>query len=881
MLIGKSVTFKEEYKVDNLQNRPFGVLRFNGQNVAELLVSQGLAKVRGRNSEQEAHLTELQATAKAKGSGQWATDEPPSHHVRFSLSWEPADEEELEPLSKNLQGQIVPGIVEGVLNAAVLRVSLLPSYQYVVVALTGIQPPHLTKNATKEQQVAANEAKFFTEVGLLNKEVHILFEGNTRSQLLGSVVKGAKCFQEDLVERGLVKCGTSGSLSRTQFGAQLQEMETKAKEKKCGVWKNYQPPKNSPQSSAPTKPQPGNSLAGNSSWGQKSAAPTRNLPTTTSIPQFDATVLQVVSGDTLLVEKEATKDAPAQQMKISLSNTRAYRPENAPKVIRYTNFGWDAREFLRTKLIGKTVTVKPDFTRPLVSSKAPDSPSQSTEEERLCACVFYSEEEGNGKNEHNINERLMAQGFAQVFNPQVKSAYFSDLKTAEEEAKKAGRGLWAKDTRPGTRSFDDYYKAPEQAIRGVMHSLTSSENTRRKCIIEQPLSTSCFLISIPANRCMVAFTLNGIQTPSHCDPTTKEADPFGEKALQYCKHHFWQRDAEVEVEGIDAHGRIKGTLYTGGEKDGPPVNIACELLWEGLGWVTDYRTKCSLHQRAAQNSAIKGPRAIWSLAESERPHLMRSRQIHPPKKEKELNVTKVTSGDIPCLVTEVVDSTRMWIQPQSDETKKTLNDVNTLLKGLNLTAAQKQGIKTKDIVVAQFSADKELYRARVTHVDEKEGRYSVHYIDYGNSEIVPRSAIWKVQAVEEFTQAHAGLAMLINLAFMGHLAIDTSIGLDAAFAVRTFCDDNSSSTQYRPMYKDANDGQRVFALLHNGNSMEPIQTQLLAEGMGHLHHDFQPTGKYGKKEFGDLLANLQGEQDTAKSTGTKLWLWGDPYENNE
>lgn len=59
-----------------------------------------------------------------------------------------------------------------VLNGSTMRVVLLPEFQYVTVALAGVQCPSMKRGpagAESEPEPLAREAKYFTETKALNR----------------------------------------------------------------------------------------------------------------------------------------------------------------------------------------------------------------------------------------------------------------------------------------------------------------------------------------------------------------------------------------------------------------------------------------------------------------------------------------------------------------------------------------------------------------------------------------------------------------------------------------------------------------------------------------------------------------------------------------
>lgn len=223
------------------------------------------------------------------------------------------------------KGKPISGIVEAVLNGSTLRISLLPDRTPLTVAVAGVQCPSMGKrpaptatapaaasngtaaadaNGTEANGSAApatgavtaasiaasgvaaaaqgpggaeplsREAKWFTEVRCLNREVRVVLEGVDKyNNLFGSVFypeedKPAN-LAEALMQAGLAKA-VEWSLNMMTNGAmRLREMERQAKQQKRGIWVNYVP---------------------------------QNTGQTKLSDSFLGKVIEVVSGDTLVVK---------------------------------------------------------------------------------------------------------------------------------------------------------------------------------------------------------------------------------------------------------------------------------------------------------------------------------------------------------------------------------------------------------------------------------------------------------------------------------------------------------------------------------------------------------------------------------------------------
>ncbi|KAG9150885.1 hypothetical protein Leryth_003009 [Lithospermum erythrorhizon] len=237
LCIGKEVTFKVDYTVASI-GREFGSVFLGDKNVALLVVAAGWAKVReqgqkgGEASPYIVELQRLEEQAKNQGLGRWSKEpgasEASIRNLPPSAIGDPSNFDAMSLLAAN-KGKPMEALVEQVRDGSTLRVYLLPEFQFVQVFVAGIQAPSMGRRGPSEtvieteivsddqsgdtssqtraplssaQRLAASsavgndvspdpfgrEAKHYTEVRVLNRDVRIVLEGVDKfSNLIGSV----------------------------------------------------------------------------------------------------------------------------------------------------------------------------------------------------------------------------------------------------------------------------------------------------------------------------------------------------------------------------------------------------------------------------------------------------------------------------------------------------------------------------------------------------------------------------------------------------------------------------------------------------------------------------------------------------------------------
>eukprot|EP01006_Ploeotia_vitrea_P056399 TRINITY_DN68098_c6_g2_i1.p1 TRINITY_DN68098_c6_g2~~TRINITY_DN68098_c6_g2_i1.p1 ORF type:complete len:971 (-),score=107.02 TRINITY_DN68098_c6_g2_i1:1563-4232(-) len=887
------VTFEPDHgSKSTTQGRTFGQVFYDGKCIAQQLLEEGLASVRTGVPPNDIVNAFIQTEniAKKQGKGQWNADESPQFHVR-KITWEPEAGAEAQAVGKQFGTSKTKAIVEQVLNAAVLRCLLLPSYNMVVVAFTGVLPQRAMPGQKPED--FAEQSKFFTERALLHREVTIQFEGAPNqqgTQFLGSVVQGNSCFSPELLSRGYARI-QRGTINKTEFKPALEAAEQKAMDGKIGVWKTVQP----------------------TAFVTASQGKSSQKLSPAEMGPFTAQVLHVINGDTILVLRPDGK-----QLKISLSNCKAPKPEfesrkeksepgdknkNKPppaKTIKYPNWAWDAREFLRKKLVGNTVKLEPDYTRTIQTGPQDETESEIEKaikkkqnkdkapegEQRLCCTVYLDDT--------NIASQLIEAGLA-IVPPGAREGKPDDialLQQCERFAKSRGR---YKDTEAAeaTKSYQDLFRPGAKKAQQYFTFLRGGGPNPPKlaCIVEQVTSASRFRVLVLNQNCIITLVLAGINAPSNGrkDPDTQkvieEPQPYGLESTDYAKRNFWHRDGEIEVDNTDSNGTFFGTLYIG------KTNVAVEMLEQGLVSTNTQadRARHGSAYEAAKRKAQSAEIGIWSLDEDKRPveYMSKARRARMGAQTMGRLIFE-SSPALPCTVTEIVDCTHIWVQLRTPENQATMRSVESLLAGLQLNnSTHKTGIKVDDMVVARFTADDQLYRAKVTRAAGD--RFHVTYIDYGNSEMVNKDRIWKVQSVADHWKTNPQQAVPFTLAFLAELPSDTDLidPSEVGYTVREYVADPSRPISVQVVYTEEGAKKPTRYVVVRGAQDEPsLQATILRKGLGRMRHCFLTSGKYmkdadTKAKIGAIAKELELAENQAKREHLCVWAHGDPFESDE
>jgi staphylococcal nuclease domain-containing protein 1 len=355
-------------------------------------------------------------------------------------------------------------------------------------------------------------------------------------------------------------------------------------------------------------------------------------------------VKAVLSGDTIVV-LVWSKDANAfVERTVSLAGIRAPRLGRIaePPVIQGNPdepWAWAAREYLRTKLIGQTVT----FTVSGVGGKG-----------REFASVVLGDED--------IATSLVREGFALYRPPAGAQAKprpdVQAMMDLEDEARAAKRG--------------QHQGAVAGSVRPVTPSQTPAalfEKQRGKevsCVIESVRSgTSMRVLFLPAF-IPASVSLAGAVSPSlryGQGGVIAEAEPYALEARQFTETHVLHREATVTLRAADKQGGIIGTVKLLGRDLGEEIvkaGLAKVVLWAGVKDTPQY----SATLEAAQKAAVERKAGMWATTTPSAAPAAASSSGAKAASSAPAS-TPVTAGVIKGKVVDILNPGVLVVQPQT------------------------------------------------------------------------------------------------------------------------------------------------------------------------------------------------------------------------
>uniref|UniRef100_A0A6Q2YV32 Staphylococcal nuclease domain-containing protein n=1 Tax=Esox lucius TaxID=8010 RepID=A0A6Q2YV32_ESOLU len=811
MLIGKEVCFTVEVKT--VLGREYGMVYLGrdttGENIAESLVKEGLANVRREgirgNNPDQVRLCDLEDQAKASKKGMWAEGGATNtvRDLKYSI-------DNPRNFVDSLHQKPVNAVIEHVRDGSMVRALLLPDCYLVTVMLSGIKCPTFKRemDGTETPEPFAAEAKFFTESRLLQRDVQIILESCPNQVILGTILHPNGNITELLLKEGFARCVDWSMAVYTQGAEKLRAAEKSAKERKVRIWKDY-------------------------------VAPTANLDQKDR--QFVAKVMQVVNADAIVVKLNS-----GEYKTIHLSSIRPPRieGENKDKDKRFRPlydipYMFEAREFMRKKLIGKKVNVTVDYIR--AATTASETSSVPAFAERTCATVSIGG--------INIAEALVSKGLATVIryrqDDDQRSSHYDELLAAEARAIKNGKGLHSKKEVPIHRVAD--ISGETQKAKQFLPFLQRAG--RSEAVVEYVFSGSRLKLYMPKETCLITFLLAGIECPRgsrNIPGNTQVAEPFSDEAMAFTKELVLQREVEVEVESMDKAGNFIGWLHIEG------VNLSVALVENALSKVHFTAERSSYYKTLAsgEEAARLRKEKIWANYE-EKPV---EEVVHvSEEKERTANYRAV-------YVTEITDA--MHFYTQDVETGTQLENLMETMRSEIASQPPVEGsyaARRGDYCIAKF-ADGEWYRARVEKV-ESPAKVHVFYIDYGNREVVPST---RLAVIPPAFSTRTLAAQATEYAF-AYIQVPQDEDVRAEVVDNLVRDIQNTQCLLNVEYSGAS---CPHVTLQFADSKDDVGLNLVKEGMVMVE-------VRKEKHLQKMVTEYLNGQDSAKSARLNIWRYGD------
>jgi len=178
---------------------------------------------------------------KKNQKGIWGDENSKKKNIK-NISWSDSNVQEIYNKNKGTLTSIVEHVVSG------STIKVLIGNIVVSLHMTGVQCPttkiEKIKNDKgeevrhKKEGKLGKEAKYFTELSLLHRDVSLVLEGVDKFEnLFGSIVlENNKCFQEELLSKGYATIA-EWNVGNSKFSTVMRKAEQDAKKKKLKIFK--------------------------------------------------------------------------------------------------------------------------------------------------------------------------------------------------------------------------------------------------------------------------------------------------------------------------------------------------------------------------------------------------------------------------------------------------------------------------------------------------------------------------------------------------------------------------------------------------------------------------------------------------------------------
>ncbi|KAK4688228.1 staphylococcal nuclease domain-containing protein 1, partial [Tremellales sp. Uapishka_1] len=754
-------------------------------------------------------------------------------------------------------------LVEQVRDGTQLRVRLLlddHTHQFINLSIAGAKSPRASNSRdgdTSSAEPWGEDAKFFMETRILQRPIKVQLlsapvslgaspfqTGPTpagsaekptngfgglpapvtggASVIIGTAIHPNGNMAEFLVGAGLAKVidWHAGILAPLGGLDRLRAAEKTAKDKKLGLWEGY-------------------GLSNGSKGVASNGA--GNGHSTSKGTSFDATVVRIWGSDQISVIAKGDE----KERRLQLASVRGPRGTDAKQAY----WASEAKEFLRKRLIGKTVHVLIDYVKP----------KEGDFEERECVTLSY------GAANNNVAEQLIEKGLATVLrhrrDDEDRSAEMDKLIVAEQAAIAESRGVHSSKEVSLPRVVD----ASENGSRATQYLPSWKRAGKHSAVVEFVAAGSRFKLYMPKENTKVTFVLAGIRAPRTARNANEKSEPFGTESHKFASRYL-QRDVEIAFDSVDKQGGFIGAMYAGA------ANVAVELVREGLASVHTYTAEALPFGRdllAAEEEAKKEKKNLWAEYKGD---------------EAEEVDEKVVAGALApdyldVYVSAVRDSDPFGFSVQILD-DKSVASLEKLMSDFSLhhrqtSSAAPSGFtpKTGDLVSAKFSEDDQWYRAKVRKASALKKEALLYFIDYGNEETLPFS---RIRPLDTKFKSLGGQAKEARLSFVKMVPKSSEYGPEAW---RRF----TSLTDGRKLV--ANIDQKEGNLLHlrlidptDPNSAEDplacLNADLVREGLATVDKSCRYINAYPQ-----VLKKLQAATEGAKADRLGIFEFGDVSED--
>lgn len=725
LILGKVVKYTVDYKNND---KTCGQIFIDGKNINLEMVKHGYAKLGfiGKHNESMAkgeYHTSLQAAeneARKANLGLWTTDDEVLQSHRRSVITSNNLEFDGDMFFENNRNREIEGIVDYVINATCLVVYLKEAKTYIKVSLRFVAIP-----SSKEEGIYKS-GKAYVERNYLHRDVKVTLHGYDTKGFTADLYDKKGSLAVYVLKQGYTKLFLGSSSFKTDELNALKDAQSQARREKLRVWKNEKD----------------ENIAHDE---QKEKEKTKERSANKTELSFQGTFYQVHSGDSLSIRNKKTGEI----VRLFLSHLKSPTLAKPNSNESDQPWAWQAREFIRKVLVGKTVECEFDYCRVMPK----DGKKMN----------FYSIWRSAGKDtdanptyDRCLNVEVLEHGYASFINPRGDDEISKNLdlfSAAEKLSKEKKTGINSTKA-PALSNFSDLISANKDKKKNYTKFLVGKKSL--SCVVEYCFSSTKFKLRIDENNCMIPFSLLGIKSVNKDKNNTELYDKLFNSALEYTNLNTLQREATVDIIQADRVGNYFGFLNFKGK------NFALNLLQEGFAVINNVggvKINNMADLKKAESKAETDKKNIWNY----------DALVNSLKDLEGENIvsTKVNEKhtDIKVRITDQIDMNNFYVNIVPNKNLTKIEEVlekysSGQTRGTPLMAPINKGL----MCAVKYTVDNNYYRGKITAV-LKDERYEVELIDFGTVEIVPTSHLIKLDGSIAQFEAQALICELAYLKF--------------------------------------------------------------------------------------------------------------------
>lgn len=837
LVVGKLVSFETRKQGASAGDRVYGILTVNGSNVAVESVRQGLAipKAVGDGADKVPDAQEgdeypgllISAYEEAKKGKRGLHSGSPSLVRKLKAAGDGFEALALVEKAQKMgtQGKIkvvVEYVFDGSRFRCLVTDPVMGDLQYgtFTLLLGGVASPRLgnsKSNPPTEPEDFSEEARYFSTVRMLHREVEVSLHGTDKSGTcaVGSIHHPRGNIAVELLKNGFARMSDwSVRLLPPADVPALRFAENNAKRTNTGVWHVYTPPK----------------LAGAS--------------------QMIGTIIDIVSGDTVMfLPNGKVYDAEDKLIKLSLASIRAPRAGNERTGREGEPYAAECKERLRSLTIGKACKVDVHYEREI--------PYGEKTERRQFVTIAT-------KAKPDVGEVLVNEGLATTQrhrDDDEKSPRYDVLLAGEAVAKASKKGMHSDKEYKENKSNDLTQAQKAKAYAGA---LTRAGNL--KAIVEYCFNGARYKLYVPSENCHIMFAPSYLRAPQPSPPSGskngKTAEPFGDMSRCHARSNILQREVEINCDTVIPSGIILGSISVDGR------DYSVDLLGAGLANLDQRKLdygEVPQHLIDVQDAAKRGKVGLWSIAREPEPASAVSAAA--PVKEETISIK----------IAEIRSGSHYFYHLVNDDAAKVMDDSMKLFTENNGVDGAPCDVKVGKGVAALFDdgTGKRWYRAKIL---EKEGtaKASVLFVDYGNIASVPVATHLRPLDASLETDKIPPVAKEAVLALTTTRPLSTDEGIEAARMFQSLC--WGKELTVRVLGAD-DSGAAATAIVDEDSEEKTVNEKLVGAGLARAAKKYVAESmarrSSNSKGLLSLASSLNAAEESARKSHLGMWRYGD------